>query len=69
MLPYTALLAQQQLDQLRAEAAEARLARTLHREPRPSWFSTKVRALASKISIPAEDTSFLPTLNEYPHRG
>jgi hypothetical protein len=69
MLPYTALVVQQHLDQLRADAAEARLARTSRPARRPSRVSAKVRQLMPKMVIPADDMNCLPTLSDYPYRG
>jgi hypothetical protein len=69
MLPYTALVVQQHLDQLRADAAEARLARTSRPAQRPSRVPVKVRQLVSKMVIPTDDMSYLPTLGDHPYRG
>jgi hypothetical protein len=71
MHPYTAVVAQQQLEHLRADAAEARLARAARADqPRRSRFAAAIASLKAAAS-PAtnEASSHLPKLNEYPYRG
>lgn len=69
MNPYSAVIVQQQLDELRAQAAEARLART--RSPKRSdRFGASLRRFAATVTASVdEQTGVLPRLSDYPYRG
>jgi hypothetical protein len=68
MNPYATLVAQTQLQELRAASARSRLARTT-RSARPSRLARAKASISSAFRTPAENPSFLPKLTDYPYRG
>ena len=69
MNPYATVIAQAQLEQLRADAAEARLARAARANTtRRSRFAATFASLKAPVTT-EESTGFLPKLDGYPYRG
>ena len=69
MNPYTAVIAQNQLEQLWADAAEHRLARAARSsQTRRSWFRLTFGSSKSTAKT-ADATNVVPKLTGYPYRG
>jgi hypothetical protein len=68
MNPYATLVAQTQLQELRAASARNRLARTT-RSARPSRLARARATVKAAFTTPTESPSFLPHLTDYPYRG
>lgn len=70
MNPYTAVIAQAQLQQLRADAAEHRLARAASAtKPRRSWFATTFASTKATVTSAESPSGLVPKLTGYPYRG
>jgi hypothetical protein len=72
MHPYTAVIAQRQLEELWAQSAEQRLARAASSaNKRPGRFSRALGSVRTAFTTPVDgrSQSFLPTLSDYPTRG
>jgi hypothetical protein len=69
MNPFATVVAQTQLEELRAAAAQQRLVRTT-RSARPSRIASAIGSVKSAFTKPADGTTtFLPNLTDYPYRG
>ncbi len=70
MNPYAAVIAHMQLEQLRADAAEHRLARTARAaQPRRSRFALTIGTLKAPLTSTDDSKSVVPKLTGYPYRG
>jgi hypothetical protein len=72
MHPYTAVIAQRQLEELRAIAAEQRLARiAASADRRPGRLARSLAAVKAAVTTPASQSTmdFIPKLTDYPSRG
>jgi hypothetical protein len=72
MHPYTAVIAQRQLEELRANAAEQRLARIAERaDRRPGRLARTLATFKAAVTTPASQSTmdFMPKLTDYPTRG
>lgn len=69
MNPITTIFVQAHIDDLLAEAANERLARSVKAQSKPNRFSGAVKGVWSNLFGSADQPGSLPTLANYPYRG